>query len=254
MELAARIRSEIEAPTTRHLAKQLAHRKSVQNVVEKKFKQKQTQESFVVKAREKFEGDCTRITSYSQQINTTQGKDLERLQAKLKRAQQTVAANEKDFATFSKTLAEMQPSWEAEWKDFCDTCQDLEEERVEFMKDILWFYANAISTLCVSDDEVIHRMLHFILSSAYLSVFSLAKRYDQFSIPWKPPEMWIYLSPITAQAISLSAHPCSPPSTAKRCQLPPHQHLALPNSCVFRVEYTRPATPLMSQRSRRVRV
>lgn len=154
MELAAKIRIELEGPTSRQHAKQVNHRRNVQAAVEKKFKLKQSQESFVAKAREKYEGDCSRITSYSQQLNFTQGKDLERLQSKLKRAQQTVSANEKDFANFSKTLAEMLPGWEVEWKEFCDSCQDLEEERVDFMKDALWAYANAISTLCVSDDEV----------------------------------------------------------------------------------------------------
>lgn len=35
-----------------------------------------------------------------------------------------------------------------------DSCQDLEAERLEFMKDNMWAYANAVSTVCVSDDEV----------------------------------------------------------------------------------------------------
>ena len=48
----------------------------------------------------------------------------------------------------------MAPAWESEWKDFCDECQDLEEKRVEFIKDIMWTYANAVSTVCVTDDLV----------------------------------------------------------------------------------------------------
>jgi len=122
--------------------------------VEKKFKAKQAQEAYVSKAREKYNGDCIRITSYTQQSTFAQGKDLERIQFKLKRAQQTVQANEKDFASFTEVLVDMMPGWEADWKGFCDTCQDLEEDRMEFMKDILWTYANLVSTICVSDDEV----------------------------------------------------------------------------------------------------
>jgi hypothetical protein len=40
----------------------------------------------------------------------------------------------------------------------------LEEERMEFMKDNLWAYANAVSTVCVSDDEV-----RFLFSSSFKS-------------------------------------------------------------------------------------
>lgn len=139
--------------------------------MEKKFKNKQSQEAYVSKAREKYKGDCIRITSYTQQSTFAKGKDLERIQAKLMRAQQTVQANEKDYETFTNALVELMPEWEAEWKDFCDACQDLEEERMEFMKDILWTYANQVSTICVSDDEV-----------SYFDDMSIAINYDSNSL------------------------------------------------------------------------
>lgn len=143
----------MEDSTVALLNKQMEHRRNVQGPLEKKFKTKQSQESYVVKAREKYQGDCLRIASYTQQIGA-QGKDVERIQVKLKRAQQTVQANEQDFASFSQALTDFMPGWEADWKDFCDACQDLEEERLDFMKDTLWAYANAVSTICVNDDLV----------------------------------------------------------------------------------------------------
>ena len=83
-----------------------------------------------------------------------QGKDLEKIHLKLERAQQTVQVNENDYAQFTRVLQETMQKWEQDWKSFCDSCQDLEEERMEFMKDNMWAYANAVSTVCVSDDEV----------------------------------------------------------------------------------------------------
>lgn len=115
---------------------------------------KQAQEAHVAKAREKYEQDCLRINSYTAQSTLVQGKDLEKLQMRLDRTQQTVQANERDFANFSRALADTVGKWEQDWKMFCDSCQDLEEERMEFMKDNVWAYANAISIVCVSDDEV----------------------------------------------------------------------------------------------------
>ncbi|KAJ7198479.1 SH3 domain-containing protein [Mycena pura] len=158
LQLASQIRSELEGQTKVLLDKQLLHRKNMQSPLEKRFKLKQTQESYVLKAREKYESDCLRIQSYTQQIEVNPGKDMERLQLKLKRAQQTVQANEKDFASFTKTVLDMIPPWEKDWKEYCDTCQDLEEDRLDFMKDIIWMYANAVSTLCVSDDQSCERI------------------------------------------------------------------------------------------------
>lgn len=106
------------------------------------------------KAREKYEADCLRINSYTAQSTLVQGKDLEKIHLKLERAQQTVQANERDFANFARALADTSMKWERDWKSFSDVCQDLEEERIEFMKDSMWGYANAVSTVCVADDEV----------------------------------------------------------------------------------------------------
>lgn len=152
--VAQQIKTDLEGQTTAFWSKQQQHKKSFQTAIEKEFKTKQTQESYVNKAREKYEADCVRINSYTAQSTLMQGKDLEKIQLKLERAQQTVQANERDFANFARALQDTVQKWEMDWKTFCDSCQDMEEERMEFMKDNMWAYANAVSTVCVADDEV----------------------------------------------------------------------------------------------------
>ncbi|KAI0031970.1 hypothetical protein K488DRAFT_50908 [Vararia minispora EC-137] len=153
LQLSQQIRNDIEGPTTAFVQRQLNHRKTVQAAVEKQFKNKQAQEAHVNKAREKYEQDCIRINSFTAQSSLMQGKELERITLKLEKAQQTVQGNERDFANFTRALQDTVAGWEQEWKSFCDTCQDLEDERMEFTKDYIWAYANAVSTVCVSDDE-----------------------------------------------------------------------------------------------------
>ncbi|GLB37905.1 putative fes/CIP4 homology domain containing protein [Lyophyllum shimeji] len=152
-DLANTIRTELENTAASFHAKQLQHKKTFQAGIEREFKNKQAQEGHVNKAREKYEQDCVRINSYTAQASLVQGKDLDKINLKLERAQQTVHANERDFANFSKALQETVYRWEQDWKTFCDSCQDLEEERMNFMKDNVWAYANAVSTVCVQDDE-----------------------------------------------------------------------------------------------------
>ncbi|EMD32962.1 hypothetical protein CERSUDRAFT_118390 [Gelatoporia subvermispora B] len=152
-QVAQQIKADLEGQTTAFLNKQQQHKKTFQAAIEKEFRTKQTQESYVNKAREKYETDCMRINALTAQATLMQGKDLEKNQIKLDRAQQTVQANERDFANFSRALQDTVQKWEQDWKMFCDSCQDLEEERLEFMKDNMWAYANAVSTVCVADDE-----------------------------------------------------------------------------------------------------
>ncbi len=152
--LAQQIRTELEGPAAAFHSRQLQHKKTYQVAIEKEFKMKQTQESYVNKSREKYEQDCIRINSFTAQASLVQGKDLEKINLKLERTQQTVQTNERDFANFAKALQDTVQRWEQDWKSFCDSSQDLEEQRIEFMKDNLWAYANAVSTVCVADDEV----------------------------------------------------------------------------------------------------
>ena len=154
LNLAQQIRSDLESPTAAFCTRQLQHKKVTQAAIEKDFKTKQTQESYVKKAREKYEADCMRINSYAAQSSLVQGKDLEKINIRMERSQQTVQINERDFANFSKALQDTTHKWEHAWKVFCDQCQDLEEDRMEFMRDNMWAYANCVSTVCVADDEV----------------------------------------------------------------------------------------------------
>ena len=154
MTLAQQIKNDLESQATIFYNKQMHHKKAYQSVIEKEYKAKQVQESYVTKARDKYEADCVRINSYAAQSSIIQGKELEKVTQKLERAQQTVQANERDFANFAKALQDTVQKWEQNWKSFCDSCQDLEEQRVEFMKDNMWAYANSVSTVCVADDEV----------------------------------------------------------------------------------------------------
>ena len=156
LQLAQQIRTDLEGSSADFYARQVQHKKTYQAMIEKQFRQKQEQEARVMKAREKYEADCLLINSYTAQSTLVQGRDLDKITSRLERAQRTVQANERDFANFAKTLQTTAAKWEQDWKDFCDSCQDLEEDRLDFMRDNMWAYANAVSTVCVTDDEVRH--------------------------------------------------------------------------------------------------
>jgi len=158
LQLAQCLRDTLEARTAELHSKQVGNRITLQAEMEKKLKNRLMQESFAAKAREKYEIDKGRINGYEQQLTYMTGLDHSRVEAKLNRTKETMKANEKDFSVFTQTVVDLLEEWQSHWKDFCDTCHDLEEDRMEFMKDVLWTYANEVSALCVSDDQVRSRV------------------------------------------------------------------------------------------------
>ncbi|KIY46093.1 SH3 domain-containing protein [Fistulina hepatica ATCC 64428] len=155
---ATQIRKELETPTTQLYEKQIDQERHQLTPLEAKFKDKQSHEMNLLKARERYEGDRLRIASYVSQSKITHGKELERIQAKLLRAEHALKENERAFEKHTKNLSVMMPAWEKSWRDFCDACQDIEEERMDFFKDALWAYANEVSLICVADDESCERI------------------------------------------------------------------------------------------------
>jgi len=152
--LAQSIKTELEGQVTIFHERQMDFKKKFQSAIEREYKAKQTQEAYVNKSREKYEQDCMRINSFAAQRRLVQGRDYEKLTLKLDKVKQSIGADERDFANFVRAYKETHERWQMIWVDFCDKSQDLEEDRIDFMKDNMWAYANAVSAVCVADDEV----------------------------------------------------------------------------------------------------
>lgn len=105
-------------------------------------------------ARDRYEGDCVKLNSFAANKQLVQGRELDKLESKIDRVKQTISQNESDFRNYVSVLETTNTKWENEWRNFCDTVQDIEEDRLILTKDIVWAYANAVSQVCVEDDSV----------------------------------------------------------------------------------------------------
>lgn len=93
-----------------------------------------------------------------------------------------------DYKAAVKVLQETTHRWIVEWKKACDQFQDLEEERIDFVKSNLWTYANIMATACVSDDDSCERirvMLEKVEVDEVIQTFIHAKGTGQ-EIPGRP--------------------------------------------------------------------
>lgn len=150
---AQQFRTELEEPLGSFSGNLRSRRKTVQSLMEKLTKAKVQQQNQVDRSREKFESDCNKINGYFAQQNLLLGKELERNNHKLDKAHVSIEVTKRDYQNSLRLLAESIDRWTQEWKISCDKLQDLEEERVNYLKSNLWAYTNIVSTVCVSDDE-----------------------------------------------------------------------------------------------------
>ncbi|KAM0750358.1 hypothetical protein T439DRAFT_326327 [Meredithblackwellia eburnea MCA 4105] len=139
------------------LAKRESARKDQQRAVEKLYKTKREQAEMVLKAKSKYETDTLDITGMNARAALSQGRELDKVTMKMEKIQQTIIVNERDYRNYVGVLKETTAQWNQAWRSYADLCQDQEEERLDFMKARMWDWANALSTVAVSEDEAAER-------------------------------------------------------------------------------------------------
>lgn len=158
IQLENSIRREVEGPLIDFMRRVDSLRRDAQTSVTKLYKHKHTQTQYMNRAREKYETDCAKINSYTAQSNMVQGRELDKVMAKLERVQANIDSEDRDYQSYVRALQETTQKWNSEYKSFLDICQDVEEERQDFLKTNVWGLANAISSVCVTDDEACERV------------------------------------------------------------------------------------------------
>ncbi|KAJ7062741.1 SH3 domain-containing protein [Mycena amicta] len=158
LQLAAQIRGTIEDLTTELLKKQIAHRKEWLSPLEQRFADRQTEERVLVQAREKHTEESLRVAQLQQREQPRTVATAHHPNAELRRAQLAMHVAERAVANLTTAMVEAGPSWEREWRDFCDVSQDLEEERIDATKNVIWVYTDALSTVSVADDQACERV------------------------------------------------------------------------------------------------
>ncbi|CAG8633697.1 4715_t:CDS:2, partial [Scutellospora calospora] len=156
--LSQKIKVELEQELSDFITKQREKRKLQQSVVEKSLRNKQTQISSVQKAREKYESECLKLPGLLESKKTVVGKDLEKLSLKIEKTQLAAKAADQEYMQMVKIATDATQKWNDDWRLACEKFQYLEEDRIEFLKQELWNYANLISSICVVDDESCERI------------------------------------------------------------------------------------------------
>ena len=166
--IAGQMKTELEEPLAAFAGAMKERRKIVQGGIEKLLKVKVAQTQQVnkvslspyyqtllltmIQTRDRYEQECLKIKGYLAQGHMVMGQEERKNKAKLEKTQINLATSNTEYENAVKALEETTGRWNRDWKAAADKFQDLEEERLDFMKSSLWSFANIASTVCVSDD------------------------------------------------------------------------------------------------------
>jgi hypothetical protein len=130
----------------------VARRKPTENSVEQIRKSKQALETKVLKLKERYQIEVTKLNTYLAQANLLLGKEQDKNREKIYMQQQIVGEIRQEYQIGVKKLQEIQATWVQEWKISSQQLEQLEKERIEFIVSNVWEYSNSVSSSCVNDD------------------------------------------------------------------------------------------------------
>ncbi|KAG8985000.1 hypothetical protein FRB90_005000 [Tulasnella sp. 427] len=145
------MKRELEKKASEFAEKQVTHRDTSQASVEVLLKAKRMLEKRAEEAKE-YEAACALEDSKMAGSTQVEGEAPAEVQNTDPKQQETIEAKAAAYQHAVKIASDTRRQWNEAWKTYCDESEDLEEDRLDFIKDSVWAYANAISAVCVSDD------------------------------------------------------------------------------------------------------
>ncbi|KAL1935630.1 hypothetical protein VTP01DRAFT_4770 [Rhizomucor pusillus] len=156
-ELAQKIKMNLELSLDNFILELKDRRKLMQTNVDKAHRNKQLYTSHVARAKEKYEAECAKQANLENQLQTSAGREADRIRQKLDRCQIEIKTLEKEYRNACSKAAEATAVWNHEWKIACDKFQEMEEKRMDFIHHSLCIYVNILSTATGQDQESYER-------------------------------------------------------------------------------------------------
>ncbi|ODV95959.1 hypothetical protein PACTADRAFT_80041 [Pachysolen tannophilus NRRL Y-2460] len=145
--------NEVYKPLENFISSFKANRKTIEANIDKLKKYKDALANKLEHSRQKYELESGKVRSYYAQQHLLDGKELEKLASKAEKSNQLVQSYRHEYYECVKESNEIHERWIREWRLALVKFQELEEERIKFLRSNVWQYVNLISASCLSDDN-----------------------------------------------------------------------------------------------------
>ncbi|XP_040892821.1 proline-serine-threonine phosphatase-interacting protein 1-like isoform X2 [Toxotes jaculatrix] len=135
--------------------RQKEQRKKFESIMEKVQKKKVSLFKKTMEFKKNYELRCKEADEAEQGAEkaTVTSKNSEKVRHRAKQCRQTANEAEKLYSTSVIQLESVRQDWEETHKSTCEVFQQLEGDRISFLRCALWDHCNHFSTQCVKDDE-----------------------------------------------------------------------------------------------------
>ncbi|TPX35207.1 hypothetical protein SmJEL517_g02349 [Synchytrium microbalum] len=153
LELANAIRVQLERPLNDLIAAQSTIRKNHTTNIEKHLKNKSALANQCQKAKERYEARCVELNSLRASQSNAKPDQLDKIRTKIDKTQTAMNQADGEYIAAVEKTREAFSKWQDDFRIACVECQKLEVDRIEFLRNSCWNYANLFSKACVQDDE-----------------------------------------------------------------------------------------------------
>ncbi|TPX48106.1 hypothetical protein SeLEV6574_g02234 [Synchytrium endobioticum] len=158
LDLASAIKVQLERPLNDLVNSQSTIRKGQNSIVERALKTKTAASIQCQRAKERYEARCTELSALKFSQGSTKPDQLDKTRAKIEKTQSAVNQADGDYLSTVEKTRDAFTKWQDDFTTACNVCQKLEQDRIEFLRNSCWNYANLFSKACVQDDEACERI------------------------------------------------------------------------------------------------
>ena len=153
IDLALDVKDQINSLLNEFSSNQEKIINNYKTVMERHLNLKNSHTQEVLKVNEKYQKKCEAALSISNKLNTCSEEEVGYYKNLLKQTMIEAKEIDKEYIMAVNRLHQIYRKWQQEWTRKCESFQKFEEERIRFLFDQMWNYANMFSTVCVADDE-----------------------------------------------------------------------------------------------------
>lgn len=175
MLLANKMKNELELKVREFHLRQREERKKAEDTVKRAQAHKRRCFDNHNRGKKEYETRCRESDKAEELALAHQGtKDCEKMNNKHRRLKESSEAADHQYKESVVVLEEARVHWEREYELCCVKFQALEEERIDFLRNIIWIFTNIFSQACVHVDERMEQV------RKVLEVCNIEKDIDEF--------------------------------------------------------------------------
>ncbi|KAI9311208.1 hypothetical protein BX666DRAFT_1998943 [Dichotomocladium elegans] len=162
VDLAHQLRQQLQAPLLGFI-KDFEEKRDAQAEQIKKAKELRSKHhASMLKAKDRYTAEYTKMLGMKKYIFERHREmaptEVHQIEEEIEDQKKQVFAAEKDYKHAVDVLNSATRNWVSDWQSNCDLFQFMEEDRMNFVRNSLWAFANMMSSVYVVDDQCCERI------------------------------------------------------------------------------------------------